>query len=257
MATRTQLARLTGAVGIRSALARGRDHLVDLLNGETPGSAGRRIRADDRNLTLLLSFALTSRSNCLDVGANQGLYLRHFPRLASKGRHIAYEPLPELAAELQRRFPAIDVRQRALADFEGESSFVRVLDPELEAYSGLREQPYPKAVRTKTINVNVECLDNHLPDGWLPDFIKIDVEGAELLAFRGAVRTLRRAKPLIVFEHGPNASQRYGVGPEDIHALLCTDVGLRIFDMDGHGPLDPIQFRDAIASGRWNWVAHE
>lgn len=217
----------------------------------------RRIRADDRSLGFLLSFALTIRSNCLDVGARHGQFLRQFPRMSPKGRHIAYEPLPDLCSELRRRFPEVEVRERALSNREGHSSFVRVLDPDLEAYSGLREQPYPKPVKTEAITVEVECLDNHLPTGWLPDFIKIDIEGAELLAFQGAIRTLRSAKPLIVFEHGPNASQGYGVDCDDIHSLLCHDVGLRIFDMDGHGPLDALQFRDAIASGRWNWVAHE
>jgi FkbM family methyltransferase len=250
-------ARRGGPTGVRDTLVSTRDYVVDRLNRESPGRVARRIRADDRHLGLLLSFALTSRSNCIDVGANDGFFLRQFPRVAPLGRHIAYEPLPELCAELARRFPGIEVRQRALADYEGQSSFVRVLDTDLEAYSGLREQPYPKSVATETITVEVECLDNHLPDGWLPDFMKVDIEGAELLAFQGAIKTLRSAKPLIVFEHGPNASGQYGVGCDDIHSLLCGDVGLRIFDMDGNGPLDPLQFRDAIASGRWNWVAHE
>jgi FkbM family methyltransferase len=177
-----------------------------------------------------------------------------FPHWAST---LPTNPLPELWSELAREFSEIEVRQRALANYEGTSSFVRVLDADLVAYSGLREQPYPKSVATETITVEVECLDNHLPDGWLPDFMKIDIEGAELLAFQGATNTLRLAKPLIVFEHGPNASQQYGVGDDDIHSLVCGDVGLRIFDMDGKGPLDSLQFRDAIASGRWNWVAHE
>lgn len=238
-------------------MASTRDYVVDRLNRESPGRVARRIRADDRHLRLLLSFALTSRSNCIDIGANRGDFLQHFPRVAPLGRHIAYEPLPELCAELAQRFPNIEVRQRALADHEGQDSFVRVIGADMDGYSGLREQPYPKAVATETITVEVERLDNHLPDGWLPDFMKIDVEGAELLAFQGAIKTLRSAKPLIAFEHGPNASEKYGVGCDDIHSLLCDDVGLRIFDMDGNGPLDPLAFRDAIASGRWNWVAHE
>jgi FkbM family methyltransferase len=257
MNARQQLTRLADSVGAAAALATSRDYVVDRLNGERPGRVARRIRADDRNLGLLLSFALTIRSNCLDVGARDGQFLRQFPRMSPQGCHIAYEPLPDLCSELRRRFPEVDVRERALSNCEGQSSFVRVLDPDLDAYSGFLEQPYPKPVQTETITVEVECLDNHLPNGWLPDFIKIDIEGAELLAFQGAIGTLRSAKPLIVFEHGPNASQGYGVDCDDIHSLLCGDVGLRIFDMDGHGPLDASQFREAIASGRWNWVAHE
>lgn len=43
---------------------------------------------------------------------------------------------------------------------------------------------------------------------------------------------------------------------EDIYTLLCHDIGLGLFDMDGNGPLDLVQFTDGLAT-RWNWVAHE
>ena len=80
--------------------------------------------------------------------------------------------------------------------------------------------------------VTTECLDNHLPDKWLPDFVKIDVEGAERLVLRGAIDTLCRAKPVVAFVHAWHKD-----ASEEIYSLLCDDVGLRIFDMDGHGPL--------------------
>ena len=127
----------------------------------------------------------------------------------------------------------------------------------LEALSGLRERNYRRPVTTETITVAVERLDDHLPEGWLPDFVKVDIEGAEPLAFEGAIRTLRQAKPVIAFEHGQGGSEDYGVSDDDLYKLLCNDVGLRLFDMDGHGPFDLAQFRDALAGGRWNWVAHE
>jgi hypothetical protein len=43
---------------------------------------------------------------------------------------------------------------------------------------------------------------------------------------------------------------------EEIYKLICQDVGLRLFDMDGHGPLDRSQFLEGVVT-RWNWVAHE
>jgi hypothetical protein len=46
--------------------------------------------------------------------------------------------------------------------------------------------------------VTTERLDEHLPDGWLQDFVKIDVEGAERLVLEGAMRTFR---PRVSYEH--------------------------------------------------------
>ncbi len=240
---------------MRRGLAQGRDRLVDVLTGSGSNSVHRRNHLDEKHLKLLLSFVLHPDSNCLDVGAYKGLFLKDFRRLAPQGHHIAYEPLPQLCALLRQEFPEMDVRQRALSSEEGESSFVHVLDA--PAYSGLKERPYPEETSIETISVITERLDDHVPDGWLPAFVKIDVEGAEALVIEGALKTLRRAKPVVAFEHGWGAGKLFGSSDEHIHRLLCEDIGLRLFTMDGKGPLGLAQFKDELATGaRWNWVAH-
>ena len=65
------------------------------------------------------------------------------------------------------------------------------------------------------------------------------------------IDTLRRAKPVVAFEHAWHKD-----ASEEIYSLLCDDVGLRIFDMDGHGPLGRSQFYEGLAN-RFNWIAHE
>ena len=72
----------------------------------------------------------------------------------------------------------------------------------MEGYSGLSEEWVHLDIPSKPITVRTERLDDNLPDGWLPDFVKIDVEGAERLVFEGAMRTFRLVKPTIAFEHG-------------------------------------------------------
>jgi FkbM family methyltransferase len=251
---RQKLSEVAGSLGLREPVARGRDRLVDILTGGHSSPKRTRGQTDEKNLRLLLAFVLRPDSNCLDVGANRGHILREMRRLAPAGHHVAYEPLPHLSAQLVRRFPEVDVRQRALSNEAGETTFVHVQGK--EAYSGLKERRYPHQVQTETIPITTERLDDHLPDGWLPDFVKIDVEGATGLVLQGAVETLRRAKPVMTFEHGRDAAGLYGVPDEDIYGLLIGDIGLRLFDMDGEGPLDLPQFKEGLAT-RWNWVAHE
>jgi FkbM family methyltransferase len=226
---------------------------VGFLEGDTGSETQRRNRIDDRNLRLLLAFCLQPGSNCLEVGANRGIFLHEIDRVAPDGRHIVYEPVPNQAERLARMFPRMDVRQRALSDRNGQSRFVRVVDVGSQGLSrleGAEGGPLPPGVRSETIVVETDRLDDHLPDGWLPDFVKIDVEGAELAVLRGAIETLRRARPIVALEVG----WQPGVADE-IYALLCDDVGLRLFDMDGHGPMDRSRYREACRT-RWNWVAH-
>ena len=249
----SRIRRAVDAVGLGGPARKVRDTFAKSKHaGEHPTDI--RNRLDDEHLALLLAFALRSDSNCIDVGAHEGLFLGDILRAAPRGRHIAYEPIPHMFASLVARFPTIDLRQRALSNAPGTSTFTHVVD--LPGYSGLRDRTYPREVTKETITVITERLDDSLPENWKLDFLKIDVEGAEALVFEGAMDTIRRDRPIIAFEHGPGAAEHYGTRPGDIYTLLVRDAGLLLFDMDGNGPYELRRFEEAFASGfQWNWVA--
>jgi FkbM family methyltransferase len=216
--------------------------------------AARRDRLDNERLRQLLAFTLREDSNCIDIGCHRGEVLRELLRLAPRGRHIAYEPVPASHARLVRELTDVEVRRAAVSDEEGEASFTVV--PELPSFSGLRERSYPGAPRLERITVRTERLDSALEPGYVPRFIKVDVEGAELQVFRGAIETLRRHRPVVWFEHGAGASDHYGTRPADVHRLLTGEVGMRIFDADGHGPYSEEEFERVFTEPMWNFVAH-
>lgn len=210
----------------------------------------------DNRLTLhIMSCVLREDSGCIDVGANCGAFLAHMERLAPQGRHHAFEPLPHLAAELRRRFPRVTVHEAALADGTGEAEFHHVVGD--EGYSGLRRRTYARAdERVERIRVHTCRLDDVIAETERIDFVKVDVEGAELEVFRGAVRTLRRCRPYVVFEHGRGAADHYGATPEMLHRLLVEECGLAIFGLDGAGPWSTGQLAAAFREGRqWNFLA--
>jgi FkbM family methyltransferase len=160
-----------------------------------------------------------------------------------------------MAARLRTAFPAVEVREAAASDVSGQTEFVVVLaEP---GYSGMRERSYPDpSWETERITVQVERVDDVVAADRSVDFMKVDVEGAELQVFRGAFETLKRNRPVIAFEHGPGAAERYGTTPEDVWELLADGLDLRIYDMDAHAPLARAQFVELFASGsRWNYVA--
>jgi FkbM family methyltransferase len=224
------------------------DQLRKICTPLRPGL--RRDRIDNQHLRLLLAFALTKDSNCIDIGAHKGAVLTEMVRVAPYGKHIAYEPLPFLYKYLVEHFPTVDIRKIAVSNEEGETTFNYVKN--MPTMSGLRERVYPLKPQIEKITVRTETLDRSLPDGYVPAFIKIDVEGAECLVIEGAIETIARYKPIVVFEHGVLAP----APSPHIYRLLHDEAGLRIFDLDGNGPFSLTQFEDTVARGEyWNFVA--
>jgi FkbM family methyltransferase len=212
----------------------------------------RRDRRDMRRLRLLMALTLAEDACCVDVGANVGAVLREIVRFAPRGRHVAYEPLPELAEKLAREFPQVEVRNAAASDHVGEATFHRVKGRDTR--SSLSALDFAEA-RIERFPVRVEDLDSSLPAGFVPALIKIDVEGAEEQVIRGAAETLSRHRPLVVFEHNLSA-RHFGTSSATLHGLLAS-AGLRIFDIDGQGPYDAAGLERRVSSGAiWTFVAH-
>ena len=214
----------------------------------------RRNRIDGQNMRLLLESVLAEDSNCVDIGAYRGRVLAEIVRLAPHGKHIAYEPLPHIHSYLVDRFPSIEVRRVAVSNEEGERSFTYVKN--VTGRSGFREISYPKQPQIEKLTVRTVTLDSNLPDGYVPTLIKIDVEGAERLVIEGAIETISKYKPIVIFEHGKGSAAHYGTQPHHIYELLQDKAGLRIFDLDGNGPYTLSQFEESYAQDeRWDYVA--
>src|SRR4051794_13635107 len=98
---------------LRAARAGGVEPQLRTVQFALAGRQARRNRRDDEHLRLLLRLSLAADDCGIDVGANVGELLGPMTEAAPAGRHIAFEPLPDLAAELARRFPRVDVRAAA------------------------------------------------------------------------------------------------------------------------------------------------
>lgn len=192
-------------------------------------------RRYDELTTAVMERVLDEDSNCFDVGAAEGVFTGEFLRLAPRGEHVAFEPLPCFAKLVQDRYPAVTVHACALSDERGSAPFWHVAsDP---AWSGLQRDNYQRdhvdqPEREEWIEVAVQRLDDLVPLDRPVRFIKVDVNGGELGMFHGGLETLRRWKPYVVFEHGASA-QYYGTTHEEIYELMVEEAGLSISLLDG------------------------
>lgn len=187
----------------------------------------RNQRYDDMTLEIIRR-QLGDGDVAIDVGAFRGKLLAAIVEASPTGRHVAFEPNPELAADLRRRFPTVDVRQAAVGDRPGGTEFH--VSRAAPARSGLLEAPDMPAGDTVVVPTELETLDGVMGDREVR-LVKIDVEGAEVDVLRGGAGLLRRSRPVVVFEHGRPAAARYGATPEDLHDLL-TGCGLRVWVLD-------------------------
>lgn len=213
---------------------------------------GRRGLKDDRQLAFFMASVLTADSNCIDVGANQGAILAQIVALAPEGQHLAFEPLPQLASSLRERFPMVDVRDAALADTDGETTFY--VSDTSDEWSGIQRREWLDTTY-REITVPVRTLDEsaiHVPR---VDFLKIDVEGAQVLVLRGAEGILSRDHPMIWIEHGARSAQAHNTTSADLWEVLRRH-GYRVWTADGDGPLDLPSFIATNEIPIWTYMAH-
>lgn len=202
-------------------------------------------------LEAVLAAALRRDSCYVDVGSNRGQLLREAVRVAPEGRHLAFEPIPELATELARAFPTVECRALALSAEPGVAEFCHFRA--LDGWSGLRRSLEVSDERgdPEYITVAVSTLDAELGER-APALVKIDVEGAELAVLEGARGVLGERRPLVVLEHVAAAAALYGSGPQAVWELL-HELRYELFSITGRGPYDRAAF--AAEQGVVNWLA--
>ena len=156
-----------------------------------------------------------------DLGANIGFFSLMAARIVGlQGRVVSFEADPEIAARLQEnfvrnQFTHAHVEQKAVWSEPATVSFERV-DPNTSPDRGLGHVS-PNGSAPGTITVEAVSLDQYTASHPPPDFLKCDVEGAEVAVFQGAARLLSGKRPIVLVEMH---------SPENHRALLDQFAGL-------------------------------
>jgi FkbM family methyltransferase len=236
-------------------------NLIKAALKKIPIAFTRNQRYDAQTIKILRRVC-TPQSNCVDVGCHKGEMLDKILVFSPKGQHYCFEPLPDLYEGLiQHKYPAnCHFFKTALSDNKGSTSFNYVISN--PSYSGILRRKYDRPEEEDTlITVETELLDNIIPYNTKIDFIKIDVEGAEMLVLKGAENLIKRWQPIVVFEHGLGGSDVYGTTPRQIFDFF-TQANMKISLMkswlDGKGPLSMDAFeQEFYQSKNYYFIAYK
>lgn len=175
-----------------------------------------------------------------DVGANVGYVSLLLARaVRPQGQVFAFEALPANLARLRRNLelnPQAAVRPigMAVVDAARQVEFMTHASGAMgkaTGSAGRKEEAYGATIQVQGISLDTFIYAQLNP---VPNIIKIDIEGGEVLALPGMRRLLREGRPLIFLElHGPEAAK---AAWEELSAagygLLQMESGERILTLE-------------------------
>jgi FkbM family methyltransferase len=196
--------------------------------------------AYEPELAAICTTHLDPNRDAIDVGANAGFYTTLMARQLKGNRVLAIEPTPNALAKLRANVMRNGIDRQTLV-FEGVASdreCMRTLKSVAgkEEYSSVGKLAHPSIANEhfETSNVQSTTIDALVRQYALdPGFIKIDVEGAEHEVLRGAERTLREQRPVVLSELSARLLADNGTSASAVVEYM-QNLGYRVSD-----PLNP------------------
>ncbi len=157
-------------------------------------------------------FSLPKDAVILDVGANFGIMTLQFAQAAPQGMVYSFEPTHYALSKFRRN---LELNPELAKHVRPVNSFVSAIsdrNPNIKAFSSWKVDgeksndmhPVHQGAAKSTEGVGSVSLDDFCKENNLTrvDFIKIDIDGHEFEALRGAKDILTRFRPAVIFEIG-------------------------------------------------------
>jgi FkbM family methyltransferase len=141
---------------------------------------------------------------CYDIGAYKG-YFSGLMALHGAKRVIIFEPMPTNADNIRKLIKLnhnlpFDLVEAAVSNKTGKVSFKTMPEQtmgKLETSGFQHDESFLSKIEVDCLKLDDVVKSVNFP---LPDFVKIDVEGAEELVLLGAEEVLRQKKPVLMIE---------------------------------------------------------
>ncbi len=184
-------------------------------------------------LVPVLAPYLSTDSVIIDIGAHSGQFSKLFSRLVPQGKVYGFEPgayalsIFRLVVKL-RHLRNVQIVPLGLSDAPAEQTLFMPIKRSGAFGFGLSSlMPLPSydAQHTHKETIRLTTLDEFVKEQNIArvDLIKIDIEGWELPALKGAKQTIDTFHPVVMVEVDAEHQARANATPEDIFALFPPD----------------------------------
>lgn len=213
---------------IRTEVKDGRRFWVNLTTGmqETVFFLGEFEKA----ITKIAASLIRKGDVCLDVGANFGWYTTLFyTHAGDEGAVHSFEPVPATFRELKRNFELLGspenvfINNLAVGDREGTVS-INVFEDLPTGHASLSSQGRSDAA---VFECRMVTLDSYMEAQGAREvnFVKVDIEGAELMFLNGAKTLFRQdVPPIILMEMALQTTSNFGYVPNDLIEFINSQA---------------------------------
>lgn len=206
---------LTSTAGVR--------FVVDPLDRRQAICEALHFRSYEQSDAAMLYALCPTHGVILDIGANRGWYSLHLAKRSPGVVVHAFEPIPRTFTALQA-----NIDENGLSNVIPYPFGISNLNGTVEFFFNPDETGASSAANllqrpdVHPVTVQVRTLDDVQRELGCPiDFIKCDVEGAELFVFEGGMQTLD-SRPIIFCEMLRKWSAKFNYHPDAIISLLAS-----------------------------------
>jgi len=204
---------------------------------------GKNVEKDTMNL---FSRLINTGDTIIEVGAHIGLMAQYYSHIVGEsGTVYVFEPAANNLVYLKKNialstFRNIVLEEKAVSETTGTAKFY-VENITGQNSSLVADNPGPnsqKNVKDKSkvsvVEVPTVSLDDYVANNGISrlNFIKVDIESAELFAIKGMMNVLQHLKPRFMIEVSQNHEELYNI---------LTTLGYKLFDVKKH-PQEKLEY---------------
>jgi len=221
---------------LRTQVKDGRQFWINLTTGmqETVFFLGEF----EKEITKIAASLVKKGDVCIDVGANFGWYTTLFYTLAGEGGSVhSFEPVPATFRELKRNFELLGgpgnvfINNLALGDHEGTVS-INLFEDLPTGHASLSSQGRSDAA---VFECRMVTLDSYLDEQAVGpvNFVKVDIEGAEMMFLNGARRLFdQEIPPIFLMEMALQTTRNFDYVPNDLIEFIGSQRKYDFYAVD-------------------------